>query len=159
VTESINPGEIKFVRLAIEKAKESITQGGFPAGAIIAKNGQVVGEGISVGNTLCDPTSHGEMVAIRNACKNLGTTDLTGAILYSSMQPCIMCFGACMWGMIVRAVFACSKEQVSSEYYGGGYQISDINRNFNRPIDLVHLAELESESLAVIRKWEEAKLQ
>jgi len=147
--------DIKFVRLAIEKAKESIAHGGFPAGAVIVKNGHTIGSGISVGNKLSDPTSHGEMVAIRDACKNLQSSDLTGAVLYTSMQPCIMCFGASIWGMISRIVFAVSKEKVSAEYYGGEYKLSNINSSLMRPIDLVHCAELENESLALVHKWEE----
>jgi tRNA(Arg) A34 adenosine deaminase TadA len=70
---------LKFLELAIEKAKESVAQDGFPAGAVVAKDGQVIGVGISIGNSLNDPTSHGETAAIRDACKNLKTTDLSGS--------------------------------------------------------------------------------
>jgi len=143
-----------FLRLAIEKAKESSTQGGFPAGVIIVKEGKVVGEGISIGNKLNDPTSYGEMMAIRNACKNLNTTDLSGSTLYASMEPCLMCLGASMWSGISKIIFACSKEKVSAEYCGGNYQSSNINSQFKKPIELVHFTELEDESLAVVREWE-----
>jgi guanine deaminase len=146
----------EFLQKAIEKAKESIAQGGFPAGAIVVKDGEIVGEGVSVGNTLNDPTSHGEMAAIRAACKNLSTTDLSGSTLYASMQPCLMCLGASMWSAIPKIVFACPKEKVSAEYYGGHYKPSAINTELTRPLELVHFAELEDESLAIVREWEKS---
>jgi len=147
--------DMKFLRLAIEKAKESVAQGGFPAGAIIVKNGRVISGGISIGNKLTDPTSHGEMIAIREACKSLQSSDLTNVVLYASMQPCLMCLGASMWSMIPKIVFACSQDKVSPEYYGGDYNANNINAKFIRQIELVHLVELEDESLTVIHQWEE----
>ena len=68
-----------FLLMAIEQAKESCKQGGFPAGAIIVKDGKIIGRGISIGTRLCDPTSHGEMAAIRNACHGIQSADLSGA--------------------------------------------------------------------------------
>ena len=146
----------QFLQRAIKKAKESAAQGGFPAGAIVVKNGEIIGEGISIGNKLSDPTSHGEMASIRAACKNLNTSDLSGSILYASMQPCLMCLGASMWSAIPRIVFACPKEKVSAEYYGGHYELSAINTRLTRPIELVHFVELEDESLAIVREWEKS---
>jgi guanine deaminase len=144
----------EFLINAIERAKESVAQGGFPAGAVIVKNGEIVGSGISVGNNLNDPTSHGEIAAIREAGKNLGTSDLSGAILYASMQPCLMCLGASMWASISKIVFACSKEIVSDEYYGGHYDLPNIIKEFIKPIALVHVKELEQEALKVVKDWE-----
>lgn len=146
----------QFLRKAITKAKESVAQGGFPAGAIIVKNGEIIGEGVSVGNKLNDPTSHGEMASIREACKNLKTSDLSGSVLYASMQPCLMCLGASMWSAISQIVFACSKEKVSADYYGGRYRPSAINSELIHPIKLIHLAEMEEESLAIVREWEKS---
>jgi guanine deaminase len=143
-----------FLRLAIEKARESLARGGFPAGAIVVKDGKVAGEGISIGNKLNDPTSHGEMAAIQNACKNLKTSDLAGSILFASMQPCLMCLGATIWSAIPKIVFACSKEKVSVEYYGGHYQLSEINSKLTHPIELVHFSELEDEVLVIVSEWE-----
>ncbi|MFA5029217.1 MAG: nucleoside deaminase [Patescibacteria group bacterium] len=146
----------QFLQKAIEKARESVAQGGFPAGAIVVKNGEIIGEGVSVGNKLNDPTSHGEMASIRAACKNLNTSDLSNSILYASMQPCLMCLGASMWSAIPKIVFACPKEKVSTEYYGGHYKPSAINAELTRPIELVHFAELENESLTIVREWEKS---
>jgi guanine deaminase len=146
----------EFLIKAIEKAKESVAQGGFPAGAVIVKNGEIIGSGISVGNKLNDPTSHGEMASIRDACKNLNTSDLSGAVLYASMQPCVMCLGASMWASLVKIVFACPQEKVSEEYYGGHYKSSEINKNLSRPIEVIHMTDLEGESLNIVKEWEAA---
>lgn len=146
----------QFLQKAILKAKESVAQGGFPAGAIVVKNGEIVGEGVSVGNKLNDPTSHGEMASIREACINLKTSDLSGSTLYASMQPCLMCLGASMWSAIPKIVFACPKDKVSTDYYGGHYQPSAINTELTHPIELVHFAELENESLAIVHEWEKS---
>lgn len=147
-----------FLKKAIEKAKESVAQGGFPAGAVVVKDGKIIGEGISIGNKLNDPTSHGEMVAIREACKNLQTSDLSGSILYASLQPCLMCLGGAMWSSISKIVFACAQNKVSPDYYGGHYDLAKINPDLIRPLELIHFSELEEESLAIVRKWEKSEL-
>ncbi len=144
----------QFLKYAIEQAKKSVAQGGFPAGAIVVKNREIIGKGVSIGNKLNDPTSHGEIAAIRSACESLLTTGLSGSVLYASMQPCLMCFGASMWNAISKIVFACSKSKVSAEYYGGDYDLSAINKKLTRPIELVHFTALEDESLKIVRKWE-----
>jgi len=145
----------EFLKKAMEQAKESVKQGGFPAGAVVVKDGKIIGLGLSIGNVLKDPTSHGEMASIRDACKNLNAGNLTGATLYASMQPCLMCFGASMWSGISRIVFACAKDKVSPEYYGGHYTVSEINKELIRPIKIEQISELEVESLALVKKWED----
>src|SRR5665213_2115726 len=141
-------------QLALDKASESVAQGGFPAGSVVVKDGEVVGAGVSSGNKLNDPTSHGEVATIREACLKLKTTDLSGTVLYSSLEPCLMCLGAAMWASIPRIVYACAKEKVSEEYYGGHYDEPAINQTFIHPIELVHAEAFEEESLKIIREWE-----
>ena len=144
----------EFLIKAIEKARESVLAGGFPAGAVVVKNGEIVGLGISIGNKLNDPTAHGEMASIRDACKQLNTSDLKDSILYASMEPCLMCLGASMWSSISKIVFACPKEKVSKEYYGGHYKSQEINSSLSSPIEIVHFKDLEAESLDVVKEWE-----
>lgn len=143
-----------FLRQAIESARESVKQGGFPAGAIVVKDGKVIGRGISIGNKLNDPTSHGELSAVRDACKNMSSSDLSGATLYASLEPCSMCHSASMWSNVARIVFACSKDKVSNEYYGGDYKTATLNNTFNKPLEIIQIAELKEESLEVVKEWE-----
>ena len=140
--------------MAIEKAKESVARGGFPAGAIIIKDGNIIGEGISIGNILHDPTSHGEMASIRNACQNLKSSSLSGATLYASMQPCLMCLGAAMWAGITEIVYACPQNKVPGDYYGGNYSTESLLPKFINPISTIHFPDLEQESMDVVSKWE-----
>lgn len=148
-----------FLKRALEKAKKSVAAGGFPAGAVVVKDGQIIGEGISVGNHLNDPTAHGDMMAIRDACNAAGPSDLSGAVLYSSMQPCLMCFGAAMWGAISKIFYACSQGAVSEEYYGGHYDVADINTGLLTKVTLSHKAEYEADALAVVRAWEKLQIK
>ncbi len=153
----MNETDVSFLKRAIELAAESVTKGGFPAGAVIVKDGKVIGQGLSIGNILHDPTSHGEMAAIRDACKNLSVIDLSGAVLYDSMQPCLMCFGAFTWCGISKIIYACSKHAVTAEYYMGHYETNDINRQLLNPVSMIHMKELEAESLAIVRNWENSR--
>jgi guanine deaminase len=143
-----------FLTKAIEKARESVAQGGFPAGAIVVKDGKIIGEGISIGSKINDPTCHGEMSAIRDACSTIASSDLKGAILYASMEPCSMCHSASMWSGIQKIIFACSKMKVSAEYYGGVYETKTLNECFHRPLEIIQLVRLEDESLKVVKQWE-----
>lgn len=154
VVSTENTEHDRFVKKSIEKATESVAAGGFPAGAVVVVKGKIVGEGISIGNTLNDPTSHGELTAIRDACNNLNTTELKGSTLYASMEPCSMCHSAAMWAGIKKIVYACSKEKVSSLYYGGTYKTSSLNDVFNKPITLIHIHNQEKESLMLVKQWE-----
>ena len=77
--------EQDFLRLAVDQAKRSAALGGFPAGAVLVKEGQILSSGVSLGFQLHDPTSHAEIACIREACSTLKTTDLVGATLFASM--------------------------------------------------------------------------
>ncbi|MBQ6654550.1 MAG: nucleoside deaminase [Erysipelotrichaceae bacterium] len=100
-SELIDTAESKYMQAAIEEAYKGITAGdGGPFGAIVVRNGEIIGRGHNrvVGNN--DPTCHGEVDAIRNACANLGTFDLTGCQMYTTGEPCPMCLFACKWAKI-----------------------------------------------------------
>lgn len=142
---------------AIKLAEESVAKGGFPAGSVLTLNGQIIAEGISIGNILNDPTSHSELATIRSACTTHDTSHLENAVLYASMQPCVMCLGAAMWGGIREIFYACRQSEVSAEYYGGHYHGADINAQFLDPIKLTHMQDHEAASLSVVKSWE-AKL-
>ena len=99
----------KFMKLAIEEAREGITYGhGGPFGAVIVKDGKVIAKGhnhVVINN---DPTCHGEIDVIRKACKKLGTFDLSGCEIYTSAFPCPMCFGAILWANIDKVYYGCN---------------------------------------------------
>lgn len=97
------------MKLAINEAELGIAMGhGGPFGAVIVKDGKVIGSGHNqvVGNL--DPTWHGEIAAIQAACKNLNSFDLTDADIYIPAEPCPMCLGACLWANINKIYYGCS---------------------------------------------------
>lgn len=88
----------QFMRLAVEEARNGIRAGhGGPFGSVIVRNGKVLAGGHNMVVVNNDPTCHGEMMAIRNACRELGTFDLSGCEIYTTGEPCPMCLGACLW--------------------------------------------------------------
>lgn len=143
-----------FIKEAIERSRQSVAEGGFPAGAVLVKDGEIIASGISIGNILHDPTSHGEVATIREASKKLATTDLPGTTLYTSLEPCAMCLSATMWSGIPKIVFACSKQEVDNAFYGGQYETNLFNKTFTKPIELIHEQSLQALALEVIRRWE-----
>lgn len=99
----------KFMELALNEAKKGIrNKEGGPFGAVIVKDGEVVGQGHNKVVADNDPTAHGEMMAIRDACNRLGTFDLTGCELYTSSEPCPMCKCAIMWANINKVYYGCT---------------------------------------------------
>lgn len=151
-----NMDDKHFLQLAVEQAIKSVNKGGFPAGAVVVKDNAVVSEGVSLGFKLNDPTSHAETASMRDACKKLKTTELSGATLYASLQPCLMCFSVANWSGISRIVFGCKKteEMVKKGYYEGFTDIKAVNQENNRKIELVFLPDFEQEMLDLVKSWE-----
>jgi len=100
----------KAVNLALNGVK--IGDGG-PFGAVVVKNGEIVGYGNNKVLVNNDPTAHAEIVAIRDACKKLGTYDLTGCIIYSTSEPCPMCLSSIIWANIKEVYFGTNRRDVS----------------------------------------------
>ena len=99
----------RFMKIAIDEARLGINAGhGGPFGCVIVKGGRIVGQGHNEVVKQKDPTCHGEIMAIRNACKNLGTYDLSGCELYTTAEPCPMCRGAILWANISRVYYGCN---------------------------------------------------
>ena len=98
-----------FMKQAIDEAYDGIRnlEGG-PFGCVIVKNGKVVGSGHNQVVKNNDPTCHGEMQAIRDACENLRTFDLSGCDLYTTAEPCIQCLGAILWANIDKVYYGCT---------------------------------------------------
>ena len=99
----------EFMKIAIEEALTGIRAGhGGPFGCAIVKDGKVVGRGHNEVVLQNDPTCHGEMMAIHNACRTLGTYDLNGCELYTTAAPCPMCLGAIRWANIEKVWYGCT---------------------------------------------------
>jgi len=99
----------EFMKVAIEEAYAGIeaSEGG-PFGAVIVKDGKIIGRGHNQVVKRHDPTCHGEMMAIRDACEKLGTFDLSGSVIYTTGEPCPMCLGAILWANIDMVYYGCN---------------------------------------------------
>lgn len=147
----------KFMEAALQEAYEGIEKNhGGPFGAVVVKDGRIVGRGHNRVLYKKDPTCHGEMEAIRDACKNLGTHDLTGCQLYTTAEPCPMCLGGILWSNIQEVYFGCDRidtdrigfrDDVFYEYLDGKNDILSI-----RQIDY-------EKCLSLFEHYEEKKAQ
>ena len=95
----------KFMLLAIKKAEEGISKGQTPFAACIVKDNKLISSAYNMVWKNKDITAHAEIVAIREACRKLRTIDLSGMVIYSTCEPCPMCFSACHWAKIARIVY------------------------------------------------------
>jgi tRNA(Arg) A34 adenosine deaminase TadA len=105
--------EERYMRLAIEKCRKGINRGQSPFGACIVKDGQVIALEHNVVWETTDITAHAEVTAIRAACRNIDDIDLTGAVIYSTTEPCPMCFSASHWARIGTIVYGASIEDAA----------------------------------------------
>ncbi|MFZ4407509.1 MAG: nucleoside deaminase [Paracraurococcus sp.] len=155
-----------FLRRAIAlSARAAATPGSEPFGAIVVKDGAVVGEGFNRSRARLDPTSHGETEAIRDACANLATLDLTGCVLFSSCEPCALCVAAMEIAGIERMVFAASLADsaqalaaVPKDKRRGG-DVAALRREAGAPIGQGRIKArqaLVAEAVAVLDAWAKA---
>jgi tRNA(adenine34) deaminase len=108
------------MREAMRLGREGARRDGFgEIGCVIVLDGRVVGEGCNEAAARHDPTAHAEIVAIRRAAAALRTTELRGATLYSTLQPCGMCSMASIWARIGRIVYGAERHQVHASYFEG----------------------------------------
>lgn len=134
--------KMDYMKLAIEQAKEGIHSGhGGPFGSVIVKDNKIIGRGHNMVLKNNDSTAHGEVVAIRNAEKELGTYDLSGAEIYTTGEPCPMCLAACMWANISKVYYGCTisdnemigfRDAKFDHLMGGRSKLSDYLQQIER---------------------------
>lgn len=105
----------KYMKIAKELADSNLKTGeGGPFGACIVKDDEIIGKGSNGIIRNNDPTAHAEIVAIRDACNNIGTYDLSGCELYTSCYPCPMCISAIIWANITKVYYGNTSEDASN---------------------------------------------
>lgn len=141
------------MKAAIELAKAGVEEGlGGPFGAVVVKDGAIIGRGQNRVLADADPTAHAEMVAIRDACAHLGDFQLDHCTLYTSCEPCPMCLGAVYWARPARMVYACTREDASAVGFDDGLIYEEINRPMkDRRIPTQQC--LRTESLEAMALW------
>jgi len=104
----------RFMQEAIRLAVENVQRGGGPFGAVVVKAGRILATGVNRVTANHDPTAHAEVQAIREACRTLGTHQLTECELYTSCEPCPMCIGAIYWARPKAVYYASTKEEAAA---------------------------------------------
>jgi len=122
----------EFMKIAIEEAKK----GDFPFGALVVKNGQIIARAHNEASKN-DPTAHAEVMAIRKACNKLNVNDLTDCVLYSSCEPCPMCFGAAWWARISRIVYGAEAEDVKEDKWKIDVKCNYLNNKSGNRIEII----------------------
>lgn len=145
--------EIKFLERAIELSRQGMQSGkGGPFGCVIVKDGKIVGEGYNQVTTTNDPTAHAEVVAIRNACQNLNTFQLTGCDVYASCEPCPMCLGAIYWARPKRVIYANTKKDAAAINFDDQFIYDEIKKpDDKRGIIFIH--QPHQNATEVFQQW------
>ncbi|MEY4669560.1 MAG: hypothetical protein RL518_2259 [Pseudomonadota bacterium] len=141
----------EFLSKSIQLAEQSLKAGNFPVGSIICVGGLEVGRGTSSTDALDDVTAHAEVQAVRAAKQQA-----KGGILYSSLEPCMMCLAACAWAGVQRVVFACSRTAVNNSYYETNASAIELSRILTIPIEVMPDLSKQDDVITLIRQWEKA---
>ncbi|SDB33938.1 tRNA(Arg) A34 adenosine deaminase TadA [Desulfonatronum thiosulfatophilum] len=142
-----------FMRKAIALSRENVKQGGGPFAAIIVKDGKVIAEASNSVTRDNDPTAHAEINAIRQACRELNTYDLSGCSIFTTCEPCPMCLGAIYWARLDRIYYGNNKTDAAEIGFDDAFIYQELNIPLNeRIISMVNL--LPEEAGEAFRDWE-----
>ena len=146
-----------FLDRAIELSEQGMkTKKGGPFGCVVVKDGKIIGEGSNEVLATNDPTAHAEIVAIRNACKTIGSFQLTGCDVYTSCEPCPMCLGAIYWARPQRVIFANTKNDAAAIHFDDQFIYEEIETPLNsRAIEFIHLP--KQRALDVFLQWKNSE--
>ena len=145
----------EYMKVAKELAEENLTtNAGGPFGACVVKDGEIIGRGSNKVLSENDPTAHAEIMAIRDACKNLGTYDLSDCELYTSCYPCPMCLSAIIWANIKKVYYGNTKEDAANIGFRDDF-IYEYIKNGNNNADVLSLESMDREE--TIKAFEEYK--
>ena len=139
---------------AIALSEESVRNGGGPFGAVIAKNGEIVAEASNCVTIDCDPTAHAEVSVIRKAAKALHTFDLSGCEIFTSCEPCPMCFGAIYWAHLDKIYYANDRKDAANIGFDDDFIYQEIAlepQKRKKPSEIL----LRTEAMKAFDMWRE----
>jgi len=142
----------EFMKRAIELSIKSVNNGGGPFGSIIVKSDKIIAEGSNKVTSNNDPTAHGEIVAIREACKKLNNFSLNGCELYSTCEPCPMCLSAIYWARIDKIYYANTREDARKIDFDDSLIYTELQKNIDkRKIPMIQM--MRNEALKAFEMW------
>ena len=144
----------KFMLRAIELSIKSAETIGGPFGCVIVKDNNIISEGSNKVTSSNDPTAHGEIVAIREACNNLSTFNLSGCDLYSTCEPCPMCLSAIYWSHIDKVFYANTRDDAKNIDFDDSFIYSEINKKMeDRKVEMIQMH--RDQALKAFKIWDE----
>ena len=149
----------EYMNVAIDLSDDNFEKNyGGPFGACVVKDGKIIGKGINRVIKNNDPTAHAEIVAIRNACKNINSHDLSGCEIYTSCYPCPMCLSAIIWANIKKVYYANTKEDAADIGFRDEFIYDYLDKLSNDQIDkkVLNLKSLNrKDAIEVFKKYKE----
>ena len=146
----------EFMKRAIELSIESVNNNGGPFACVIVKDEKIISEGSNKVTSTNDPTAHGEIVAIREACKKINNFSLKGLELYSTCEPCPMCLSAIYWARIEKIYYANTREDAQKIDFDDSFIYSEFQKDVNqRKIPIFQM--MRNEALEAFELWDKKK--
>jgi guanine deaminase len=137
---------------AIELALKGMDSNGGPFGAVVVRDGKIVGEGNNRVTSTNDPTAHAEVVAIREACKTLDSFQLDGCSIYTSCEPCPMCLGAIYWARPDNVFFASTRQDAAAAGFDDDFIYEELEKQHDqRRLTIQNF--MRDEALTVFETW------
>jgi len=142
-----------FMKRAIELAETGMDlNAGGPFGCVIVKDNEIIAEGHNQVTSTNDPTAHAEVVAIRDACKKLNSFQLEDCVIYTSCEPCPMCFGAIYWARPKMVFYACDKTDAAAIDFDDDFIYEELDKKIeDRELKFVKI--LRNDAVKVFDKW------
>ena len=150
-----------FMNSAVQIAESGLKNGfGGPFGAVVVKDGEIIGRGCNSVLSTNDPTAHAEVMAIRDACKNLNSFQLTGCEIYTTCEPCPMCMGAIYWARPSMIYYASSRHDAANAGFDDSFIYEELNKDLKeRSIPITHFPNKNSANLFEIWNHSSSKKQ
>ena len=142
-----------FMKRAIELSLESVNKGGGPFGCVVVRDNKIIAEGSNKVTPTNDPTAHGEIVAIREACRKINNFSLNGCELYSSCEPCPMCLSAIYWARIDKIYYANTRKDAQKIDFDDSLIYSEFQKSIDkRKIPMIQI--MRSEAMKAFEMWD-----
>ena len=143
----------KFMQMAIDAANENIEKGGGPFWALVVRDGKIVGKGGNQVTNNNDPTAHAEIMAIRDASKNLQNYNLSDCVLYTTCEPCPMCLGAIYWARIPHVYYGNDRKDAADIGFDDEFIYREITLPISRRSVLMQSL-LSDEAIVTFKQWQ-----
>jgi tRNA(Arg) A34 adenosine deaminase TadA len=149
--------ERRFLREAIALARANVDAGGWPFGAVVVRDGEVLATGVNETHATSDPTAHAEMEAIRAASRRLGSPDLGGCAVYASGHPCPMCLAAMRFAGVKRVAYAYSNDEAAPFGLSTAKIYEELARPFPEQSMAISHVPVRPEGVDLYEAWAEIR--